>query len=124
MLWTARGESERTDEELATSGVDGDLIAVIPSVIWFRLRWAGLEHVVLVAGEYGGADAVAEIVGQYGCRREQLACRNYLRRRPERREAPERGPPSLLGRGLVKEERAVRLPEKPTSRALGFTGRN
>jgi len=51
-------EPERTDERLAAEDVSGELIAIIPIVVWSRIRLAGLDHAVLVAAEHGGLDAI------------------------------------------------------------------
>ncbi len=66
MLGSA-AEPERTDEELAAEDANGELIAVIPLSVWSRIRLAGLEHAVLVAGEGGGFADVNSLIRQTGC---------------------------------------------------------
>lgn len=52
-------QRERTDAEMAVEDVGGELLALIPSVAWSRLRAAGLDLAVLVAAEFGGPTVVA-----------------------------------------------------------------
>src|SRR5260370_22773728 len=59
-------EPERTDEELATEHVAGNLLAVIDLSVWSRIHTAGLEHVPLVGAEGGGLAAVTGLLRQAG----------------------------------------------------------
>jgi hypothetical protein len=54
--------SEQRDEELASEDVDGELVAVVPLPIWQRIRFAGLEHAVLVAVEHGVRAEVGSVI--------------------------------------------------------------
>jgi hypothetical protein len=64
---------ERTDEELASEDVNGELLAAIDAGFWSCLRLAGLELAVLVAAEGGNLTAVTALVRARGkpSRREQ-----------------------------------------------------
>jgi hypothetical protein len=57
------------DEDLAAEDVNGQLAAVIPFPVWSRIRVAGLDHVVLVAAEHGGAVEVDLLIAHVGWRR-------------------------------------------------------
>lgn len=56
-------EPERTDEELATEDINGELVIVFPIIVWSRIRLERLEHAVLVAAEYGGLVAITALLG-------------------------------------------------------------
>jgi len=60
---------EQSDEDLATSEVDGYLAAVLPDRVWVRLRLLGLEHAVLVACELGDQRAVNSVLSRAGLAR-------------------------------------------------------
>jgi hypothetical protein len=60
-------EPDRTDEELASEAVNGELAAVIPIAVWSLTRLAGLDHAILVAAERGGLAAVIALIGRVGC---------------------------------------------------------
>jgi len=62
-------EQERTDLELATEHVCGDLLAPIHFALLSRIRSAGLEYGILVAAEVGGLAALNAILSQAACRR-------------------------------------------------------
>jgi len=59
--------SERTDEELAAEEVNGNLVTVILTPAWSRIRRAGLEHAVLVAAAREGLNAVNALIRQADC---------------------------------------------------------
>jgi hypothetical protein len=62
---------ERTDEELATQEVMGELLTAIEATDWSHLRLAGLDLAVLVAAEVGDLAAVIAFVrfrGPYAAR--------------------------------------------------------
>jgi hypothetical protein len=46
-------ESAKTDAELASEEIDGELLASFPSTVWACLRQSGLDHAILVAAERG-----------------------------------------------------------------------
>jgi hypothetical protein len=53
---------EKTDDELATDNVDGNLLAVIQLPVWARIRSAGLDHVLLVTAEKRESDDVIDLL--------------------------------------------------------------
>jgi len=53
---------QRTDAELASEEVSGELLTAIGVEVWWRLRLAGLDLAVLVAAESGGLAAVNPLV--------------------------------------------------------------
>jgi hypothetical protein len=55
-------EAARTDAELATEDVDGQLLIAIEIAAWSRLRLAGLELAALVAAEGGGISAARPLI--------------------------------------------------------------
>ena len=67
VMFGRTAELERSDEELASEAVSGELAAVIPIAVWSLTRLAGLDHAVLVAAGGGGLDAVVALIGRTGC---------------------------------------------------------
>jgi hypothetical protein len=55
-------ESELTDEALAAIQTDSDLFVVIPLACWQSVRYAGIDHRLLVAAECGGLPAVSALL--------------------------------------------------------------
>jgi len=53
---------QRTDAELASEEVSGELLTAIGVEVWWRLRLAGLDLAVLVAAESGGLATVNPLV--------------------------------------------------------------
>jgi Replication protein len=57
-------QSERSDGQLAAEDVNGEIIAIVSLAVWSRIRFARLDHALLVAAEYGGLTAVSTLLGQ------------------------------------------------------------
>jgi hypothetical protein len=55
-------EAAKTDVELATEDIDGEVVATMPIAAWLRLRSVGLEYVLLVAAETGGTAAMSKLI--------------------------------------------------------------
>jgi hypothetical protein len=62
-------DSQPTDQDLAAEDVNGELTAIIPTAVWFHLRFAGLDHALLVAAENGGRHAINELIGDLTLRK-------------------------------------------------------
>jgi hypothetical protein len=58
---------ERTDAELATEDVSGELVIVIPLAAWSCIRLAGLDHMALIVAERGDLAALDAVTGRIGC---------------------------------------------------------
>jgi hypothetical protein len=52
---------ERSDEELVSEEINGELITALSVSAWSRFRLLGLHHALLVAAEYGGTAAIQEL---------------------------------------------------------------
>jgi hypothetical protein len=55
-------EPDRTDKELASEDVNGELVTLLSIEVWSGTRLAGLDHAVLVAAECGGLEAVNALI--------------------------------------------------------------
>jgi hypothetical protein len=62
-------EPDHTDEQLATEQVDGSLLAIVPILVWSRIRRVGLDHSLMIAAELGGIDGINALLRSAGCGR-------------------------------------------------------
>jgi hypothetical protein len=58
-------DPDKTDAQLAAEDINGELVGIIPLAAWSALRVAGLDHILLVAAEQAGLDAVRMLIGQH-----------------------------------------------------------
>jgi hypothetical protein len=64
--------SEKTDADLASDDVNGELVVVIAVALWSRIRIAGLDHALLAIAERSGPAAVTALIDQGFHRHERL----------------------------------------------------